>query len=249
MKNIVFFALALVLTVDSILRAIRSNFNLGAFLMYCITAALWAYALFHVQIDAFCSHGIGLFLKWVFWAGCLLTAAIVLFIGVKSSTNPPDGSEKSIVVLGAGLRGTQVSGVLARRLDAAYDYYEKHPEMTIIVTGGQGMQEAIPEAKAMLAYLVDKGVPAEKILMEDKSVSTEENFLFAKPILEQHGISADAPMVFVTNNFHCYRSEQYAKDAGFTNVRAIPASIDLSSVLPCYLREVLAVLYYWVFHR
>lgn len=249
MKSIFFLIAALFFTVDSILRIIRSNFNLGTFFMPCIAAALWVYTLFHRQIDAFCAYGIGRVFKWCFWAGCLFTVAVIAFISIKSFSNPADGKETSIIVLGAGLRGKQVSDVLARRLNAAYDYYVENPEVTVVVTGGQGPQEEIPEAEAMQSYLIAKGVPAESIITEDKSVSTEENFLFAKALLEQRGIAANAPMVFVTNNFHCYRAEQYANDVGFTNVNAIPASISISSLLPCYLREVCAVLYYWVFQQ
>ena len=40
---------------------------------------------------------------------------------------------------------------------------------------------------------------------------------------------------------------QYAAMAGFTNVSALAAATPLRSVLPCYMREALALLYYWVF--
>ena len=155
--------------------------------------------------------------------------------------------EKAVIVLGAGLRGERVTDLLARRLDAAYDYHLENPNAVIVVTGGQGPGEDIPEARAMKAYLVEKGVPEKQILEEASSTSTEENFCFAREILEQHGLSQDEPVAYVTNAFHCYRAAKYAAAAGFTNVNAIPASIGFSSVFPCYMREVMAVLYYWVF--
>lgn len=99
----------------------------------------------------------------------------------------------------------------------------------------------------MKAYLVEKGVPEALILEEDQSTSTEENFRFARAVLERHGLSADVPVAYVTNAFHCYRAGKYAALAGFTDVDAVPASIAAASVLSCYLREVLALLYYWVF--
>ena len=74
-----------------------------------------------------------------------------------------------------------------------------------------------------------------------------QNLLFAKELLEERGIGADDPMAVVTNAFHCYRARCYARLVGFEQVRSIPASIGLNSVLPCYMREVFAVLYYWVF--
>ncbi|MEG2287285.1 MAG: YdcF family protein [Ruthenibacterium sp.] len=217
--------------------------------MYLITAGLWGYALFYRKIDVFCAHGIGRGLKIIFLCGCLFTVCMVAFIAVQGYADRVDNNEKSVIVLGAGLRGTRVSGILARRLNAAYDYYAENPEVILVVTGGQGAQEAIPEAEAMRAYLVARGVPEEQILVENKSKSTEENFLFAKQLLAKRGIGPEQPMAFATNNFHCYRAQHYAKDAGFTNVNAIPADIGLTSVMPCYLREVFAVLYYWFFRR
>ena len=58
----------------------------------------------------------------------------------------------------------------------------------------------------MKAYLVEKGVPEKQILEEASSTSTEENFCFAREILEQHGLSQDEPVAYVTNAFHCYRA-------------------------------------------
>ena len=55
MKIIFVWLLAIVFLIDSVLRAIRSSFNLGVLMMYLITAALWIYALFHTKIDAFCA--------------------------------------------------------------------------------------------------------------------------------------------------------------------------------------------------
>lgn len=247
MKILIVWLLAIVFLVDSVLRGLRSNFTLGVLMVYCITAALWVYAVFHRPIDAFCAHGVGRVLKILFFCGCTVFAALLAFVAVSGYTNTANHGEKAVIVLGAGLRGTRVSNVLARRLDAAYDYYLQNPNAVIVVTGGQGPEEDIPEAQAMKTYLVQKGVPAEQILEEDKSTSTEENFRFARAVLEANGFSADVPVAYVTNAFHCYRAGKYAALVGFSDARAVPASISASSILSCYLREVMAVLYYWVF--
>ena len=117
----------------------------------------------------------------------------------------------------------------------------------VITTGGQGRDEWVPEGQAMRNYLIEKGLDSQRVLAECKSTSTEENFLFAKEILVQQGISAQEPVVYVTNAFHCYRGGVYAAMAGFTTAHALPAGIPLRSVLTCYLREAAAVIYYWLF--
>lgn len=247
MKTAFFLILAILFSFDSVLRWRQSAFHLGTFLMYCITAALWIYALFHRSIDAWCAVGIGRIFKILFWIGLAFTVLLMGFLHWSGNRVPPDGTEKAIIVLGASVKNNTVSPVLAYRLDAAFDYAQKNPHALIVVSGGQGADETIPEAQAMAEYLIKKGISADRILQEDKSQSTQENFLFSKQLLAQHGVSASDPIVFVTNQFHCYRAEGYAKRAGFENVHCIPAPIGVRSILPSYLREVFAVLYFWCF--
>ena len=73
MKLIFVWLLAIVFLIDSVLRAIRSSFNLGVLMMYLITAALWIYALFHTKIDAFCAAGAGRVLKIIFFCSVSYT--------------------------------------------------------------------------------------------------------------------------------------------------------------------------------
>lgn len=161
MKIIFVWLLAIVFLIDSVLRAIRSSFNLGVLMMYLITAALWMYALFHTKIDAFCAAGAGRVLKIIFFCCCAVFALLLIFVAVSGYSDTATKQEKAVIVLGAGLRGERVTDLLARRLDAAYDYHLENPNAVIVVTGGQGPGEDIPEARAMKAYLVEKGVPGE----------------------------------------------------------------------------------------
>ena len=98
--------------------------------------------------------------------------------------------EDAVIVLGAGLRGENLSLILRNRLDAAVEYYNENPEAVIVVSGGQGPDEDIPEAEAMERYLYEQGVPLNKIIKEDKSTSTEENFKFSKELLETYDFFA-----------------------------------------------------------
>lgn len=249
MKLLLLLALSIAFLIDSLLRGLRTAPNLGTALMYLITAALWVYTLFYRQIDAFCAHGPGRVLKILFLGGCAVFLCIAIFLSVASHGNKANGDEPVVIVLGAGLRGTTVSGLLARRLDAALAFYAEHPDALLVVTGGQGPNEAMPEAHAMRDYLLARDVPAAQILVEDKSTSTEENFRFAFALLKARGISPSQPIAFATNRFHCYRAGNYARQEGFSDVRALPATTGFSSLMPCYLREVFAVLFFWVFRR
>ena len=217
--------------------------------MWLISLMLIGYGIFHKAIDTFCQSGFGKILKYSFFAGVAVFIGLFIFVAISGYTHSAHGDEKAIVVLGAGLRGENVSNFLQRRLQAALQAHHENPDAYIVVTGGQGPQEIIPEALAMQRWLLHYGVPEDKIIVEDKSTSTEENLLFAKALLAEKGISPNEPMAVVTNAFHIYRATQYAGKVGFTNVRSVPASITITAVLPSYLREVLAVLYFWVFKQ
>ena len=53
------------------------------------------------------------------------------------------------------------------------------------MSGGQGSGEDIPESEAMAAYEVDKG---DRIIKEQKSVSTKENLLFSRKLTEKKAL-------------------------------------------------------------
>ena len=148
-----------------------------------------------------------------------------------------DGSEKAVIVLGCGIDGEQVSPKLARRLDKAAEYFAEHPDKPVIVSGGQGAQEDIPESTAMKRYLVSKGVPDDMIIEESKSTSTFENFEYSKDIADS--LPGGDRIVFVTSRFHIYRASRYAAGAGF-EAHHIGAAVPFYEIPSNYLREILA---------
>ena len=58
-----------------------------------------------------------------------------------------------IIVLGAQVRGRKITDSLKRRLDCASEYLKEHPEVHVIVSGGQGKDEEVTEAYAMARYI------------------------------------------------------------------------------------------------
>ena len=129
-------------------------------------------------------------------------------------------------------------------MDRAIEYCGKNPVAVIVVSGGQGPQEDITEAPAMERYLIDKGIPQSRIIKEEASTSTYENFLFARKVLEprfQQGFSA----VLITNRFHMYRASKLARYTGITANRLGAPTVWY--IVPVnYLREMLAVVRIWV---
>jgi uncharacterized SAM-binding protein YcdF (DUF218 family) len=96
----------------------------------------------------------------------------------------------------------------------------------------------------MERYLIEKGVPAEKIIKEDRATSTYENFLFSAALLEEE-FPAGYSAAFITNNFHVYRAERTAQHAGLS-ARHIGAPVTWYNIPADYIREMMAVTKSWI---
>ena len=107
-----------------------------------------------------------------------------------------------IVVLGAGLTGSRVTPLLAARIEKGIELLDHNPKAALIMSGGQGPGEDIPEGRAMADYAIHRGVDADKIIVEDRSASTEENLLFSRELKQK-----ERPRVIVvTTAYHVFRA-------------------------------------------
>lgn len=130
----------------------------------------------------------------------------------------PDRGEEIdyIVILGAGLRGSDISNMLRSRLEVAMEYASQNKSVPIIVSGGQGEGEDRTEAEAMGEYLVENGFDRERILFERKSTSTQENLAFTKELVRARG-DYNPNLLIVTSNFHMKRAKMIARELGLAN--------------------------------
>ena len=223
---------------------------IGVFLLYTVsnpTIGFYAQAGLSVCAMLYAVLFNKLSRKVHIWLGvlCLIPTVFVLFLFAYGNTSDADFTEDVVIVLGAGVNVDRVSRPLAHRLYAAIDYWERNPNAYIIVCGGLGNRAIITEAEAMSRFLVARGIPQEKILLEEMSTSTYENLVFAKEILEEH-FQGDFRAVVITNDFHIYRAVQMARGIGL-DVSRVGAHTDWYSILVNYLREMLAVTHFWVF--
>lgn len=150
-----------------------------------------------------------------------------------------------IVVLGAGLRdGYYPSAMLRFRLNAAMECInDKQNAGKIVVSGGQGKDEEISEAKAMKDYLIENGVPEQRILAEDESKTTFENFKYSKEVIEKDsGKSIDECHIkIVTTDFHAFRANLIASRNGYENATSYSCETVWYLIPVSYFRESFAV--------
>lgn len=154
---------------------------------------------------------------WAFVAGSLCLT--VHLYGLADQAQHAD----AIVVLGAGLRRDGRPGpALTRRSERAAELWRASLAPVVICTGGRPGQSQRSEADACSELLRERGVPAEFILLEDESRSTEENAMFTKVILDERSWD---DVVLVSDGYHLLRARWLFEGQGIT-VYTSPAGGD-----------------------
>ena len=177
--------------------------------------------------------------------GILCYGLLILYVcyeeeNVALPTRIPD----AIIVLGSQVLADGTPSVqLSLRLEAAYQAYIDYDTNPFIVTcGAQGHDEPRPEAVVMKEWLVERGIPAERILIDDASFNTKQNIQNAKALLDGHDVHN---ILIITSDYHLPRALRLAQDTGF-DAEGIGS--------PCYpeywaknhVREALAWVKYWM---
>lgn len=188
--------------------------------------------------------------RWPRWAKALLALigagilsfAILLGLVLNGSYDHISGNPQVMIILGCQVRQDGPSILLRDRLDEALSYLEDHPDMTVVVSGGQGDDEPTTEAQAMADYLVENGIEEENILLEGESHNTIQNFKYSKALLAQENIDDSQGVLVVSNGFHLTRARMLAERAGFDNVSTLAApESHMPSRLHMYIREPMAL--------
>ena len=162
------------------------------------------------------------------------------------------GDPQIMVILGCQVKPWGPSILLQDRLDEALAYLEDHPDMTVVVSGGQGPDEHISEAQCMYDYLTEHGVDGEQILMEDRSHNTVQNLRYTVELLAAEGYDTTADILVVSNGFHLTRVRMLWSRVcgGDYNLSTLAApSSHVPSRLKMYLREPLALVKSFIFDR
>ena len=192
---------------------------------------------------------------WVKALAGLMLAGVLVFgalLGQVLSGARDDiiGDPKAMVILGCQLHDWGPSVMLQDRLDKALEYLEDYPDITVVVSGGQGTNEPTTEAEGMADYLVEHGVSRERIILESKSHNTNQNLRWSARHLAEAGIDVKDGVIIVSNGFHLTRVRMLAGRAGYENVSTLAApSSHLPSRLKMYIREPIAMVKSFVLDR
>lgn len=231
----IFIVLGIIFIVWGLIIQSFSNFNIGYLLTVLLGITLVIYGKFYQMINSLIPNPLLKLAKFVI----ALTLLWMIFIFIYGKIDTVDYKEDALIILGAGLRGDKLSSNLKNRVDKGISYLGKNPNAIVVVSGGKGHDEKIAESLAMKRYMVENGIPEERILEENKSTSTFENFYFTKNILDEH-FDNDYKVVYVTSDFHIFRAGVLARRAGLTNISKKNSSLQWYMYPMTYLRETLA---------
>ena len=180
----------------------------------------------------------------------LIAAALAVFIGVTArvvagSFAKPAPNADYMLVLGARVKETGPSVLLEFRIEKAAEYLAANENTVAILCGGQGANEPMSEAQSMYEGLVARGIDPNRLVIEDRSTSTEENIAFAKAFISDEA----APVVITTTGYHIYRALQTARSLGLKNVTGNPSRCAWITPVNYYTREFFAVARDWIAAR
>lgn len=174
----------------------------------------------------------------------LLAAAVTFGFIASAASGEPDEPCEYVIVLGAGVNGTTPSLILSERIQRAYEYLSQNPDVICIVSGGQGPNEDITEARCMFDHLTAKGIDPSRIWQEDKSTSTRENIRFSLDLIEEKTGVRPTSAAVVSNEFHLFRAGLFSQEQDL-EMFGVPARTGwLSLRVNYFLREIVAVWYY-----
>lgn len=244
------FAAALVFLALAVLLRFVPGLRFSALLCLCATAVLFIFYL----LEHFARRGH----RAAAWCELALIAALLLGFSLftvletmvvrGSFADESDAPVSAVIVLGAGVNGETPSLTLRTRIDAAAAYLEEHPDVPVILSGGQGPGEAITEAECMRRALVRRGADESRLYPEERSTSTQENLRYSRAILEELGVDPARRVAIVTSDFHLCRARlMWGGDTA-----AVPAHLPSTLYFQCltvnyFIREAFGLAAYFVY--
>lgn len=215
--------------------------NIGNSSGILVCLVVMAAALFFGKIRAACKKSkplrrISIVVAILFAAGAAWSAAMTACMVSAAASAPPESA--TVVVLGSMVNGTAPSADLWARIEAASAYLKAHPGAKCIASGGQGPGESVSEASVIKKCLAEDGIESSRILTEDTSKNTKENFANSLEVIRKDSLSRK--LAVVTDEYHEFRACSIARSLS-AEPYAVPAKTPWFILSSCWAREVFAL--------
>lgn len=154
-------------------------------------------------------------------------------------TGLPDAQRYAgVVVLGGALEpspiwqahGQPALNDAAERMTGALPLLQRHPQLQLLFTGGQGelFGQGLSEAERARIFYTDMGVAPQRLLFEGASRTTYENALLSAQL---PGVDKTRPWLLLTSAWHMPRAMATFEKAGW-NVTAYPVDFRTGGETP-----------------
>jgi len=154
---------------------------------------------------------------------CLASLGLLWLFQLRQVVRRTTGDEAlpadAILVLGRRLRADRITDVFEARLAQAEGLWRQGLAPRIFVAGGTTGDARRSEAEAGQEWLLARGIPAEAILLEDRSQHTLENLFNVRSHLREQGWGL---LVLVSDALHLARAGATASGLHL-DVRCVPA--------------------------
>lgn len=207
-------------------------------------------------IDVHKETGFGHYLEIIVTNFCYSVSAYITMIliatvimGIRAAHRIPAFDKDFILILGCRIRKDgQVTPLLKGRADAAIRFAKMQKkatgkEITFIPSGGKGSDEIISEAEAIKNYLISQNIDETKIIVEDNSSDTAENFRFSLNKIRESTECKEPKIAFATSGYHVFRSGYIASSQGIP-AEGTGAGTKVYFWINAFIRELIATLYY-----
>lgn len=232
--GVVILILGILLTADAAAVGVMLSGGLSISLAVGIFLMIWGFNYKNLREG----NGFMKFLNVVFMLFLVYIVGMSCFLGAYGAFGNSSYHEDYAVVLGSAIRNSQPMPDLTERLNTAADYCEKNPNATVIVSGGQGSDENVSEAEVMYTYLAEHRVSADRIVKEEGSRNTRENFALSNAAVG--GALGTSSVVTITSKYHVFHAQMYAKQCGI-DTRTLGAPVKWYLIPVSYVRESLAM--------
>lgn len=161
-------------------------------------------------------------------AGILVSENIFLTKIICEAKKDYEDELDYLFILGGLIIGEETpSDHLMKRIIKAAEYLNEHPETIAVACGGCFRdKQKKSEALIIKEHLVKMGINADRIILEDKSTTTNENFIFGKTIIERHSGKNfyELKTGFLSSDYHLFRAGTIAKINGLPGLKKIGAA-------------------------
>ena len=163
-------------------------------------------------------------------------AAFILSESVASKGNLK-GEPDVLLVLGCRVRSEKAEETLEMRIERAAEFLKENKNTVAVACGGIVHKDQFrSEAEVIYEGLTERGIEKERIILEDKSKTTAQNFINAQKLLDLE----NKRVAFLSSEFHLMRASMIAKRCSL-ECSTVAAPSPKRLLFKNYLREFWAI--------